>query len=263
MLLTLSTAAAAAFGPSAAAAAPSTCACRLLPASLLAWQQPAPRVPLQIRLCLDEEDDGSEEKPWWKRPPRVWPPRVDAPSLILGDVAVSYFAAYLALDVLTTGRAADWQAEGSALASSWLVAAAVTNAWDPTAVLPSLGLRNALGCVSGRTLTHPTRIEPCALCLCCKDARARSRSVDLHRASDASVCPRVVRARVCVCVCVCAQVARASVDLASTRLVFALAGAVLAQRAVDVKVLALELALEVSLVMLWRSGYTSTSNDWR
>ena len=35
------------------------------------------------------------------------------------------------------------------------------------------------------------------------------------------------------------------------------------QRAVDVKVLALELALEVSLVMLWRSGYTSTSNDWR
>ena len=67
----------------------------------------------------------------------------------------------------------------------------------------------------------------------------------------------------CVCVCVCAQVARASVDLASTRLVFALAGAVLAQRAVDVKVLALELALEVSLVMLWRSGYTSTSNDWR
>ena len=29
-----------------------------------------------------------------------------------------------------------------------VVAAAVTNAWDPTAVLPSLGLPNALSCVA-------------------------------------------------------------------------------------------------------------------
>ena len=28
------------------------------------------------------------------------------------------------------------------------MAAAVTNAWDPSAVLPSLGLGNALGCVA-------------------------------------------------------------------------------------------------------------------
>ena len=151
------------------------------------------------------DGDGTEEPlPWWRRPPPVWPPRVDAPSLIFGDVAVAYVSAYLALDVLTTGRAGDWQVEGSALASAWIVAAAVTNAWDPTAVLPSLGLLNTLGCV-----------------------------------------------------------ARASIDLASTRVLLALAGAVLAERAVDVKLLALELLLEVLTMALWRAYYTSTSTDTR
>ena len=101
-----------------------------------------------------QQQQQQQPPPWWRRPPRTWPPRVDAPSLILGDLAVSYFAAYLALDVLTVGRAAEWQSEGSALASSWLVAAAVTNAWDPTAVLPSLGLRNALGCVRAAPRTR-------------------------------------------------------------------------------------------------------------
>ena len=157
-----------------------------------------------ILLQLDDDGDGDDERPWWRRPPRVWPPRVDDPSLVFGDVAASYAAAYLALDVLTTGRAPEWQAEGSALASAWLIAAAVTNAWDPTAVLPSLGLRNALACV-----------------------------------------------------------ARTSVDLASTLLVLALAGAVLAQRAVDVKLLVLELLLEVAAVGAWRTYYTSTSTDTR
>ena len=37
---------------------------------------------------------------------------------------------------------------GAALACAWIVAAAVTNGWDPTATLPSLGLPNALGCVA-------------------------------------------------------------------------------------------------------------------
>ena len=34
------------------------------------------------------------------------------------------------------------------LACAWIVGAAVTNAWDPTAVLPSLGLGNALSSVA-------------------------------------------------------------------------------------------------------------------
>lgn len=149
-------------------------------------------------------DDDENERPWWQTPPRVWPPRVDAPQLILGDLVSSYAAAYLALVVLTVGRTAEWQTEGSVLASAWLVAAAVTNAWDPTAVLPSLGLRNALACV-----------------------------------------------------------ARASVDLASTRLVLALTGAIFTQRAVDVKLLVLELLLEVAVVASWRTFYTSVNNDPR
>ena len=87
-------------------------------------------------------------RPWWQRPPQVWPPRVDAPLLVAGDVLVTYSVAYACLAALTTGRGDAWLTEGSALASAWIVAAAVTNAWDPTAVLPSLGLSNALGCVA-------------------------------------------------------------------------------------------------------------------
>ena len=87
-------------------------------------------------------------RPWWQRPPQVWPPRVDEPLLVAGDVLITYSVAYASLAALTTGREDAWLSEGSALASAWIVAAAVTNAWDPTAVLPSLGLSNALGCVA-------------------------------------------------------------------------------------------------------------------
>ena len=45
-----------------------------------------------------------------------------------------------------------WQPEGAALSSAWLLGGAVTNAWDPTAVLPSLGLGNALRCVARMTI---------------------------------------------------------------------------------------------------------------
>jgi hypothetical protein len=90
----------------------------------------------------------THRRPWWQRPPQVWPPRVDAPLLVAGDVLVTYSVAYACLAALTTGRGDAWLTEGSALASAWIVAAAVTNAWDPTAVLPSLGLSNALGCVA-------------------------------------------------------------------------------------------------------------------
>ena len=174
-------------------------------ARLHATARPVPQ--RHARCRMDDAGDGGgteEPAPWWRRPPPVWPPRVDAPSLIFGDVAVSYVSAFLALDVFTTGRAGDWQVEGSALASAWIVAAAVTNAWDPTAVLPSLGLSNTLGCV-----------------------------------------------------------ARASIDLASTRVVLALAGAVLNGQAVDVKLLACELLIEVLTLALWRTYYTSRSNEPR
>ena len=87
-------------------------------------------------------------RPWWQRPPQVWPPRVDEPLLVAGDVLITYSVAYACMTALTTGRGDAWLTEGSALASAWIVAAAVTNAWDPTAVLPSLGLSNALGCVA-------------------------------------------------------------------------------------------------------------------
>ena len=51
--------------------------------------------------------------------------------------------------------------------------------------------------------------------------------------------------------------------LASTRLVLALAGAVVARQAVDVALLVLELLLEVAAIGAWRSYYTSTSRDMR
>ena len=164
-----------------------------------------------IRMLAGGDGDGDgddapadDARPWWRRPPPVWPPRIDEPQLVLGDVTVAYAAAFACLNVLTTGRALDWYTEGSAMATSWLVAAAVPNAWDPTAVLPSLGLRNALSCV-----------------------------------------------------------ARASVDLASTRVLLALAGAVLARQAVDVKLLLLEVTLETAVLALWRAWYMTTSTDER
>ena len=111
-----------------------------------------------------EGADGGEgvaidRREWWRRPPPTWPPRLDDPVLILGDLSCAYYSAFLALGVLTSGRSAESAAEGSALACSWLVGGAVTNAWDPTAVLPSLGLRNALGCVARMSVdTASTRL---------------------------------------------------------------------------------------------------------
>ena len=159
-----------------------------------------------ITMQADAGGDGDEEgeRPWWQRPPRVWPPVIEDPNLVCGDVIAAYATGYATLNVLTTGREGAWESEGAAMASAWIVAAAVTNAWDPTATLPSLGLGNVLGCV-----------------------------------------------------------ARASVDLASTRVVFALAGAVLARQAVDVKLLITELVCEVAALMLWRSIYHLQSQDPR
>ena len=72
----------------------------------------------------------------------------------------------------------------------------MTNAWDPTAVLPSLGLSNALACT-----------------------------------------------------------ARASVDYASTFTLLSLVSAAVAHRAVNVTLLALELALGGLAVAVWRAVY--------
>ena len=164
------------------------------------------RVPFAHTMVERNDDDGEDdsEPPWWRRPPPTWPPRVDDPTLILGDIIAAYSAAFVALDVLTVGRGDAWQSEGAALASSWIIAAAVTNAWCPTAVLPSLGVRNAVACVL-----------------------------------------------------------RSAVDLCSTRLVLALAAAFATKSVVDVKLLVLELSLEVVGIMLWRAGYLATSTDTR
>jgi len=83
-----------------------------------------------------------------RRPPANWPPRIDDFSLVLGDAAAAYTSAFLCLTVLTSGREGAWATEGAQIACAWIVAAAVTNGWDPTSVLPSLGLRNAVGCVA-------------------------------------------------------------------------------------------------------------------
>lgn len=193
------------------------------------WSLPILRQPLLLEVWPppeDEEttgessaDDSSTEnhnamKPfflsneskraWWQRPPPTWPPRVDDPVLVAGDMLTTYLVAYTSLVTLTTGREGQWLQEGSALASAWIVAAAVTNAWDPTAVLPSLGLPNALGCV-----------------------------------------------------------ARAAIDFSSSRLFFALVGAVAARQAVDVKLLLLELSLGSVVLALWRCLYTATNPDRR
>ena len=157
------------------------------------------------RLSNSDAQEGARKgAPWWQRPPRTWPPRIDDIQLVVGDIVASYTAAWVCLDVLTAGREAEWTSEGSAIACAWIVGAAVTNAWDPTAVLPSLGLGNALACV-----------------------------------------------------------ARASVDFASSRVAFALVGAVLAGEAVDVQLLSLELALGTVAVALWRSLYMTTNQDRR
>lgn len=110
--------------------------------------RPDDDAPLSAREMMDTAGVEQSRRPWWQRPPKVWPPRVDEPLLVAGDVLVTYSVAYVCLSGLTTGRVDAWQIEGSSLASAWIVAAAVTNAWDPTAVLPSLGLSNALGCVA-------------------------------------------------------------------------------------------------------------------
>ena len=149
-----------------------------------------------------EVEEG--ETPWWRRPPRTWPPRIDDFQLVVGDVVASYSSAFVCVDVLAAGGGEGWVAEGSAVASAWIVGAAVTNAWDPTAVLPSLGYANALACV-----------------------------------------------------------ARASVDFASTRVLLALAGAVLARQAVDVRLLTQELVVGAASVAAWRSLYCATSEDRR
>ena len=104
------------------------------------WEKPRCRNP---RLAMgNDNDDDNNARPWWRRPPPTWPPRVDAPVLILGDVVAAYSSALIAVD-----GAAQWPTEAAALAASWIVAGAVCNSWDPTAVLPSLGFGNAVGCV--------------------------------------------------------------------------------------------------------------------
>ena len=158
------------------------------------------------------DDDGdSDEAPWWRRPPRTWPPRIDDTRLILGDVLAIYGASYVALAALATpdDKASAtvmlaWPSEGGAMAAAWIVGAAVTNAWDPTAVLPSLGLSNALACA-----------------------------------------------------------ARASIDYASTCTLMTLVSAAASHRAVDVTLLALELALGALAVSMWRAVYMSLLADGR
>lgn len=178
-----------------------------------------------------------------------------------------------------------------------IIAAAVTNAWDPTAVLPSLGVGNVLGCVA-RTAARQQRLE--------RGVAAGGSSNRRHA---------------------CSKRALVQVDLASTLVAFALAGtpqpaghwprplspprrllvkpppppplltsllrrwrelffrvpvtmtsrrlgrvrarvprttgAVLAQRAVDVKLLVLELGLEVIAIAVWRVAYMESSTDMR
>ena len=108
----------------------------------------SPKPPTKKPVVSKQERQG-KDLPWWQRPPPTWPPRIDDPSLVAGDIFAVYAAAYAAQSawLSLTGRGVEWQGEGAALACSWLVAGAVTNAWDPTAVLPSLGLRNAVACV--------------------------------------------------------------------------------------------------------------------
>lgn len=54
--------------------------------------------------------DGTR-RPWWQRPPQVWPPRLDDPLLVAGDVLTTYSVAYVSLAALTTGREAAWLGE--------------------------------------------------------------------------------------------------------------------------------------------------------
>lgn len=130
------------------------------------------RISIQVLSNMDDD-----EAPWWRRPPRVWPPRVDNPTLIIGDLIATYVSAYVCLALLTTGRESEWQSEGLLLSLSWLVGAAVTNAWDPTAVLPSLRLGNALKCVARASVDFAsTRV---ALALVVAAAQKQAVDVDL------------------------------------------------------------------------------------
>lgn len=119
--------------------------------------------------------DGTEQRPWWRRPPPNWPPRIDDPWLVFGDVLVVYASAYAAVDAATTGQGAGWQTEGAVLTVAWLLAAAWTNAWDPTAVLPSLGLRNTIGCVARTAID----LASCRVSLALISAIALRQAVDV------------------------------------------------------------------------------------
>ena len=59
------------------------------------------------------------------------------------------------------------------------------------------------------------------------------------------------------------SIARMSIDAASSRLVFALVGAAILHVTVDVKLLALELAVSSAALAMWRSLYTLTNSDRR
>jgi hypothetical protein len=83
-------------------------------------------------MCMPSggEEEVEDETPWWRRPPRTWPPRVDDTRLILGDVLAVYGAAFVALSALATpdDRASAsvmmaWPSEGGAMATAWIVGA--------------------------------------------------------------------------------------------------------------------------------------------
>lgn len=157
----------------------------------------------RVECCAGSSNNNEEDgdRPWWQRPPTNWPPEVDDPALVFGDVAVMLACASLLPRL--TGLQGDMAiTEGWTMASAWLLAGAFTNAWDRTATLPSLGLDNVIQCV-----------------------------------------------------------ARAGIDFMNARLLLALFIGVASGQAVDISLLAVELASGCAAVATWRSLYMYTSKD--
>ena len=80
---------------------------------------PSPRAPPPSMSVGDGGEEGGEgdSRPWWRRPPPTWPPRIDDPKLVAGDVLAAYSSSFVA--VTSLGGAQDASSEGAALAAAW------------------------------------------------------------------------------------------------------------------------------------------------
>ncbi|KAL1515997.1 hypothetical protein AB1Y20_002610 [Prymnesium parvum] len=125
--------------------------------------------------CREDGEDKPSARPPHGPPPPRWPPALEEPSLVLGDVVAVLVATSAAFDVSPR-----WLSEAGEMVGAWLVGAAATNAWDATATLPALGLGNAVRCVARASLDCASA----RLCVALAGGVAGGQPVDLSLVAE-------------------------------------------------------------------------------